>query len=120
MDSKVFYDQQEAQTRMTGQQPGQEVVFLPIQRVSADIVAYAELLGKRDAAKSEKIMQSRYIMHNEPVLKGTRIPTLSVWNLHGGGYLRDEILHEYPSLSLGDIVAAIEYEGTRREQEAGC
>ena len=49
------------------------------------------------------------IMHGKPCIKGTRIPVWLVVSMLGDGMTEDEILQQYPSLSLQDIKAALKY-----------
>jgi len=52
------------------------------------------------------------------VLKGTRIPTAAVWNLHQANYDAAAIIREYPRLTRADVAAALDYEEERRRKSA--
>ena len=63
----------------------------------------------RDQTKVGKIEKSRYINHNLPVIAGTRIPVNSIKRFSEAGYSSEQILKEYPDLTIQDINAALEY-----------
>lgn len=56
-----------------------------------------------------RISSNSEIMHGKPCIKGTRIPVWLVIAMLGDGMTEDEILSNYPSLSLKDIKAALKY-----------
>ena len=61
------------------------------------------------------VVRNRYVVHNAWVVGGTRIPTLAIWNFHLAGYRPEDIVREYPRLTLGDVSAAIEFEANRHK-----
>jgi uncharacterized protein (DUF433 family) len=65
---------------------------------------------KRKPDQHGKIVRDRRVHGNQPVLGGTRIPTATVWAFHKRGFSDDQIIAEFPSLSVDDVRAAIEYE----------
>ncbi len=50
-----------------------------------------------------------------PVLAGTRIPTIAIWEFHEAGFSVPEILEQYPRLATVDVESAITYEADRRD-----
>jgi uncharacterized protein (DUF433 family) len=44
-----------------------------------------------------------------------RIATLAIWNFREPGYRAEDILKEYPRLTLSDVSAAIEFEADRHK-----
>ncbi|MCL5959747.1 MAG: DUF433 domain-containing protein [Chloroflexi bacterium] len=115
----VFYRDQETQAMMSGQQLGQSVLFVEMDRVAHDVATRAQKLRDRSIEDAGQIVRNRYVMHNEPVLKGTRIPTQTIWNLHVDGYSSEEILEDYPVLTPQDVKAAIEFERSRVHRRVG-
>lgn len=45
-----------------------------------------------------------------PVLAGTRIPTVAVWEFHEAGYTTAGIIEQYPRLTEDDVAIAIAFE----------
>ncbi len=62
----------------------------------------------------EKLLLNRVainpnIMGGKPVIKGTRIPLYIILQMLQDGLSFEEILSEYPKLTIEDVKAAIEY-----------
>lgn len=66
----------------------------------------------RDKSQFGHIERNRYVNHNLPVLAGTRIPVNAIKRFSEAGYSDDEILSEYPDLTIHDINAALEYKSS--------
>lgn len=49
------------------------------------------------------------IMHGKPCIKGTRIPVHLILDYFADGYTTEDILAEFPQLSLEDIKEALKY-----------
>ncbi|HEV2109642.1 MAG TPA: DUF433 domain-containing protein [Thermomicrobiales bacterium] len=62
-------------------------------------------------------MRIRFRMHNAPVIAGTRIPTSAVYS-HRTGSTTTEIIEDYPRLTEADVLQAIAWEETRRNERA--
>jgi uncharacterized protein (DUF433 family) len=65
----------------------------------------------------DRIVVDPKILVGKPVIKGTRIPVSLILNLvaHGGSF--DDIIRDYPVLTVDDIRAAMLYAGARLDQE---
>lgn len=63
----------------------------------------------RDQSRIGHIERNRYVNHNIPVLADTRIPVSAIKRFSQAGYSVEDILSEYPDLTIDDIKAAIEY-----------
>jgi uncharacterized protein (DUF433 family) len=98
------------------QAPGQRALPIELAEVARRVEAEAKRLQRRQPAEIGRIRRNRYVVHNAPVLAGTRVPTSAVWNLHKAGYDARTILVEYPRLQLADVQAALEYEARRRRK----
>jgi uncharacterized protein (DUF433 family) len=68
----------------------------------------------RTRSQVGRIQRNRYVVHNKPVLAGTRIPTEAIWNFHQAGYDMRGIIREYPRLTPKDVTSALAYERGRR------
>lgn len=116
---RVFFDDPGTGTRMAARPLGHPVLPIAMERIAHEMGTAAERLRDRDANDIGRVTQSRYVVHNAPVLAGTRIPTSAVYNLHEGGLSTRAILREYPRLKRDDVEAALSYEQERQERRAG-
>lgn len=93
---------------------GQYVVpTVSLQKVVSDTKRdIAKYRTPRDQSQFGRIERKRYVNHNLPVLAGTRIPVSAIKRFSQAGYSDEDILSEYPDLTIGDIKAALEY-GTK-------
>ena len=66
-------------------------------------------LNRRKPEQIGKIDQNRYVVRNEPVIAGTRVPTAAIYRLHQAGYSAQAIIKEFPRLKLADVEAAIRH-----------
>lgn len=93
---------------------GQYIVPLILQTVISDTENDIRgLIRKRDQSSIGKIERSRYVVHNAPVLSGTRIPVSAIKRFAEAGYNTAQIIEEYPDLSEEDIEAALAYKGEK-------
>jgi uncharacterized protein (DUF433 family) len=118
---RVFLDEPESGELVAGRPVGQVAMRVEMAKVARRVDAAVDELRKRRPDQIGQVAQNRYIVHNVPVLSGTRIPTAAVWDFHEAGYDSAAIMHEYPTLTPEDIHAAIEYERRRppRHRRAG-
>lgn len=68
-----------------------------------------ELKAPRKREQFGSIEKSRYVVHNVPVIAGTRIPVNAIKRFSDAGYTVEQILKEYPDLTEQDISAALKY-----------
>jgi uncharacterized protein (DUF433 family) len=97
--------------------PGQSVLF-EIEPIAHDVEREAGKLTQRDPEQIGKIVRNRYVLSNKPVLAGTRVPTVAVWEFHEAGYSVDQIIRQYPRLTPIDVSDAIAYEEESRRARA--
>jgi len=57
------------------------------------------------------------ICHGQACVKGTRIPVHQVVRMLANGDSVDDLMAEYPSLSLEDFRACLDYAATRAEEQ---
>ena len=67
----------------------------------------------------ERIEVDPQVMHGKPVIAGTRIPVYVVLNLLAGGLSPEQVLQEYPDLTLEDVQACLAYAACLAEEEVG-
>lgn len=115
----VFYNDPATGELMSGRHKGQAALRLPMVEVMRETREEIEKLRHRTPEEIGKIAHHRYVVHNAPVLAGTRIPTSAIWNLHQAGFDADAIIREYPNLTREDVAAAIQYEELQFHARAG-
>jgi len=102
---------------LSGQQIA--VALIELERVARALAGRVERLRKRQRGQIGRIERQRSVVHNSPLIAGTRIPTLAIWELYEAGYSRKRILTEFPRLNQRDVEAAIAYEEGRPPNGAG-
>ncbi len=65
----------------------------------------------------KKIIVDPEICHGKPVIKGTRITVSTILDNLAEGLPFDEIIKNYPSLTIDDIKAAIIYASKLSDEE---
>ncbi len=88
---------------------GQYVLGIPLAKVIEDTQRDVADFTRRRQDTIGKITRTRGVVHNRPVIAGTRIPVASVVRLHEDGFSHDAIISEYPDLTATDIEAALLY-----------
>lgn len=96
--------------------PGQEVFPIELEAIAREVKDETERRRVRATDQLGKVRRNRFVVHNMPVLAGTRIPTAAVWNLRTAGYSNSRIIEEFPRLKREDVTAAIRYEKRRRSR----
>lgn len=97
---------------------GRTVFAVELGEIEREVSGAAERLKERMPEEIGQVVRKRGVLHNKPVLAGTRIPTTAVWHFHEDGYDTEAIREAYPSLTPLDIEAAIAYEQARRTPRA--
>jgi uncharacterized protein (DUF433 family) len=72
------------------------------------VAADAERLRRREPEDIGRITRNRFVMNGAPVLGGTRIPVEAIRSFAAAGYSVDQILEQYPRLTMSDVAAALE------------
>ncbi len=98
---------------------GQTPIVVALEPIVHDMRIAAARLAKRTPEQYGKIERHRYVVHNEPIVAGTRIPTIAIRNLSEAGYSETDILREYPRLTAADVRAALDFERSRARKRAG-
>jgi uncharacterized protein (DUF433 family) len=116
---RVYFDDPRTGARMGARPLGQPVLPVAMEEIAHEMRKAAAKLTERGKTEVGKVTQRRYLVHNAPVLAGTRIPTSAVWNFHDAGYSTKQIIREYPRLTSDDVEAAIALEQRRMQRRAG-
>jgi uncharacterized protein (DUF433 family) len=127
---KVYFDDSESGGRILAREikrvwreakhTSEQAAFpIEMRDIAEEMASKAQKLRERSDSEIGKITRHRYIVHNAPVIAGTRIPTSAIWNFHRAGYDEQAIIREYPRLTPEDIRAAIAFEEERHHKKAG-
>jgi uncharacterized protein (DUF433 family) len=111
---RVYFDDPRTGLRMEARPGGRAVLPFAMEEVANEMRGAAERLRRRTRDDEGRVVQNRYLVHNAPVLAGTRIPTTAVRHLREAGYTTAAIIREYPRLKPKDVRAALRYEKERR------
>jgi uncharacterized protein (DUF433 family) len=87
-----------------------QFAMLPVIDVIADVEQRVIELRKRTDQQRGRIERNKYVLRNAPVVAGTRIPTAAIRRFHEAGYSTEQIIREYPALTVADIEAALAHE----------
>lgn len=88
---------------------GQGVLGIPLRVVISDTRKAVRELNLRGADEVGQVVQARFVMQNEPVFAGTRIPVAAVQRYLDAGFTAENIVREYPQLTREDVDAARTY-----------
>ena len=83
---------------------------IPLKVVAGDVRVALSKLRAREPTSIGKVERRRGLVHNQPVISGTRIPVRSVKAFAAAGFSIDQIRTEYPSLTEEDVRAALAYD----------
>jgi len=112
---KVVFRDPHTQNFVEAKGEGQSIIEIDLEPIANDMRSAASRLRDRRDDQIGTVVRNRYVVHNAWVVGGTRIPTLAVWNFHKAGYRPEDIVNEYPRLTLGDVSAAIDFEANRHK-----
>lgn len=86
------------------------VETIKLEEVVAKTKGDIKSFGERKSEQIGKVESRKMVSQSAPVLAGTRIPVRAIQRFHEAGYTADQIILEYPDLTLRDIKAALEYQ----------
>ncbi len=110
---QVFFREPKTGAVMAAHGSRQRVIEVTLEAVARDVAGAAAALRERRPEDYGRIAKNRYVMHNAPVVAGTRVPTSAVWNLWQSRYTAAQIVREYPRLTEADVAEAVNYEQKR-------
>jgi uncharacterized protein (DUF433 family) len=64
----------------------------------------------------ERIVSNPAVMMGKPVIRGTRVPVYVIVDLIASGQTAEEIVADYPELTLEDVEAAAEFAAMEKER----
>lgn len=89
---------------------GQGIVNIPLKVVTGQLKKEVEQLKERDKTSIGLIDSEHGISRSRPTISGTRISVDTIKSFSDAGYSPREIQEEYPSLTIRDIEAALNFE----------
>jgi uncharacterized protein (DUF433 family) len=114
LGKKVFFRESATGAVLPARGRKQLAIEFALEVIARDVDLAASKLRERGTGDVGRIARNRYVMHNNPVIAGTRVPTSAIWNLREAGYSSERIIEEYPRLTEADIVAALRFESENR------
>ena len=106
----IIYVDPDTQALVTDRPLGQGALAIQLEPIAAEVEAALRVMRQRDPHDIGAIERHRYVMRNEWVIAGTRIPVWSIHELAHAGYDEDAILAEYPILARDDVRAALRFD----------
>ena len=116
LGGRLYFEEPDAATLQEASKAGQVPFPMPLAPVIAPVREKIAMFTTRQPSDQGRVERVRNVMGNEACIRGTRIPTSSIWEWHEAGHEIDRILRAYPSITEADVLGAIEYERERREQ----
>ncbi|TAK21454.1 MAG: DUF433 domain-containing protein [Chloroflexota bacterium] len=104
----LFEDEQRAISTPDG--AGQKAMPFDLARIRGEVTRAIADMRRRRQHDVGTVERDRGVAENRPVLAGTRIPTRAIWEFYAAGYRSADIVEQYPSLTLIDVEAAIDFE----------
>jgi uncharacterized protein (DUF433 family) len=88
---------------------GQGVLKIPLKIMTGDVQKAVDAMRQRRPESIGQIERKRGVVQYQPIIAGTRIPVASVRAFAEAGYSPEAIREQYPSLTIDDIKAALDY-----------
>jgi uncharacterized protein (DUF433 family) len=107
---RVYFQEPDSDIVRDAIEGRQQAIRIDLKVVGEDMRSAANKLRDRTPDEYGNIERRRYLLHNQWVIAGTRIPTSTILEYHRAGYGTGAILKEYPRLTSQDIEAAIKHE----------
>lgn len=93
---------------------GQRVFDIPLRVAISDTRQAIGSLNERGTEDAGKVDRDKFVMQNDPVFSGTRIPVAAVQRYLAAGFEPSQIISEFPGLTEADVKAAKEFgDGSR-------
>jgi uncharacterized protein (DUF433 family) len=106
---KEVYFQKPGSSDVEGIRSGQ-LAMVEVIDVIVDVETRVAAMQKRDTAQIGHVEKQKHVARNSSVIAGTRIPTAAIRRFRDAGYSSEQILKQYPSLSIEDVDGALAYE----------
>ena len=99
----VITDESDTPTEVLSKQG---VIVIPLREVHEKLILDLEKYrNQRNSEDIGKFSKNRNIVQNNEVIKGTRVKVSSIKNFLEEGFSATDILHQFPSLRMGDVRA---------------
>ncbi len=85
---------------------GQRVLDIPLKAAISDTLDAIKRENSRSKEEQGKIIKKRFLLNSQPVFQGSRVPVSAVNNYIKRGYSDDDIIMEFPDLTVADITEA--------------
>jgi uncharacterized protein (DUF433 family) len=83
---------------------------IDLDSVVASTKSDVKAFNARKSGSVGKIEKIKSLNHSAPVIAGTRIPVQTIKRFHEAGYSTEQIISEYPDLTVKDVKAALSFE----------
>lgn len=107
---EIIYVDPVTQVLISDQPIGQEALPIDLGPIASEVEDTLRELRRRDPKDIGVIERHRYVMRNEWVIAGTRIPVWNLRELADVGYDETAILNEFPMLHPEDVRAALAFD----------
>lgn len=87
-----------------------QLAMVPVIDVINDVESRVRELKKRDDSQLGHIERHKHVVRNSTVVAGTRIPTAAIRRFKEAGYSIQQIVKQYPTLTVKDVQAALVHE----------
>lgn len=84
---------------------GQAILDIPLEVVRSNMQRAVDADRQREQDDFGRLEKSRFVAHAQTVVAGTRIPVRAIVSFLKAKYSDQEIIEEYPSLTISDIDA---------------
>lgn len=85
---------------------GQRVFDIPLRAAISDTRDAIKTYNQRNTSELGVVVRQRFLQASEPVFEGTRIPVSAVRHYLDRGFCTEDILAEFPELTVPDIETA--------------
>jgi uncharacterized protein (DUF433 family) len=89
-----------------------QYVNIQLRTIIEDVTAKSNQLLERTKDQFGRVSRHRYVAHNAWVIAGTRIPIEAVVSFSKAGHSPEQIVTEYPTLTVSDVEAALKHAET--------
>lgn len=106
---EIVYVDPETQQLIAARPLGQGVLPIELEPIAHEVSSTLDRMRQRNPDDIGSITRHRYVMRNEWVVAGTRIPIWMIQDLWQSEYSIEDIVREYPELTPADVMAALDF-----------
>ena len=93
--------------KIEGAISGQYAAAIPLENIMEDVRKESDTLRDRPKSTIGEVERHRFRMRNAWCVAGTRIPVSAIYNFSDAGYSAQDIVGQYPDLTVRDVRAAL-------------